>query len=77
LGVGNIIIIIIIIVIIIVIVEEPRWLSDIALGYGLDDRGFVSRQGLGIFLLATVSRPALWGPPRLLSYGYQGLFLWG
>jgi hypothetical protein len=32
---------------------------DIALGYGLEDRGFESRQPLGIFLLTTVSRPAL------------------
>jgi hypothetical protein len=32
-------------------------LHDIALGYGLDDRGFQSRQGLEIFLFTTVSRP--------------------
>jgi hypothetical protein len=31
--------------------------------YGLDDRGFESRQGLGIFLIATASRPAL-GPTQ-------------
>jgi hypothetical protein len=31
-----------------------------ALGYGLDDRVFESRHGLGIFLLTTASRPALW-----------------
>jgi hypothetical protein len=37
---------------------EPEYLSGIALGYGLDDRGFESRQGLGIF--STASRPALW-----------------
>jgi hypothetical protein len=30
----------------------------IALGYGLNDRRFESRHGLGIFLYATVSRPA-------------------
>jgi hypothetical protein len=42
------------------ILVEPGQLSGIALGYGLDDRGFESRQGLGIFLY-TVSRPAL-GP---------------
>jgi hypothetical protein len=28
-------------------------------GYGLDDRGFESRQGLGIFLFTTAYRPAL------------------
>jgi hypothetical protein len=33
------------------------------LGYGLDDRRFESRQGLGIFLFTTVSRPAL-GPTQ-------------
>jgi hypothetical protein len=33
--------------------------SCIALGYGLDERGFESRQGLGIFLFTTSSRPAL------------------
>jgi hypothetical protein len=32
---------------------------DIALGYGLDDRGFESREGLGIFLFTTASRLAL------------------
>jgi hypothetical protein len=37
---------------------EPGLLSGIALGYGLDDRGFQSRQGLGICLFTTVSRPA-------------------
>jgi hypothetical protein len=36
-------------------------LSDIALGYGLDDGGFESRQELGIFLFITISGPAL-GP---------------
>jgi hypothetical protein len=30
-----------------------------ALGYGLDDREFESRQGLGAFLSTTLSRPAL------------------
>jgi hypothetical protein len=32
-------------------------LRSVALGYGLDDRGFESRQGLGIFLYTTVFRP--------------------
>jgi hypothetical protein len=35
----------------------------IALGYGLDDRRFHSRQGLGIFLFTTASRTAL-GPTQ-------------
>jgi hypothetical protein len=34
-----------------------------ALGYGLDDRGFESWQGLGIFLFTTAYRPAL-GPTQ-------------
>jgi hypothetical protein len=33
--------------------------SGTELGYGLDDCGFESRQGLGIFLSTTVSRPTL------------------
>jgi hypothetical protein len=41
--------------------NKPRYLSGMALGYGLDDRGFESREGLGIFLLTTASRPVL-GP---------------
>jgi hypothetical protein len=40
-----------------------------ALGYGLDDQGFESRQGVGIFLFATATRLAL-GPPT------QSPFLW-
>jgi hypothetical protein len=35
------------------------WHSGITPGYGLDDRGCESRQGLGIFLFTTESRPAL------------------
>jgi hypothetical protein len=35
------------------------------LGYGLDDWGFESRHGLGIFLYTTESRPAL-GPTQPL-----------
>jgi hypothetical protein len=33
--------------------------SGVAPVYGLDDRGFESRQGLGIFLFTTASRSAL------------------
>jgi hypothetical protein len=42
---------------------EPRYLCGTALGYGLNDRGFESRQGLGILLFTTASRPAL-GPTQ-------------
>jgi hypothetical protein len=38
--------------------------SGVALGYQLDDRGFESRQRLGIFFFTTVLRPAL-GPTQL------------
>jgi hypothetical protein len=38
-------------------------LNGIALGYGLDDRGFDSQQGLGIFLFTAVSWLAL-GPTQ-------------
>jgi hypothetical protein len=34
------------------------------MGYRLDDRGFESWQGMGIFLFTTASRPAL-GPTQL------------
>jgi hypothetical protein len=57
-------------------VPESKWFGGIALGYGMEDRGFESRQKLGIFLFTTASRPAL-GPPSLLYNGYQGLFPWG
>jgi hypothetical protein len=49
-------------------------LIGIALGYGLYGRGFESRQGLGIFLFTTTSRPVL---EPLLSSEYQGFFPWG
>jgi len=38
---------------------EP--LNGVALGYGLDNRGFESRQGVVIYLFTTTSRPGL-GP---------------
>jgi hypothetical protein len=53
---------------------EPGYFSGIALDYGLDDRWFESRQGLGIFFFTTASRPALPPTQSLLSSGYQGLF---
>jgi hypothetical protein len=43
--------------------DELVQLSGIALGYGLDDRGFQSRQGMGISLFTTASRPVL-GPTQ-------------
>jgi hypothetical protein len=42
---------------------EPGQLSNTALGYGLDDGGFESWQGLVIFLFTNVSRLAL-GPTQ-------------
>jgi hypothetical protein len=45
----------------------------IALDYELDDRGFEARQGLGIFLFTTLSRPSLGPttPPRYFSLGLK------
>jgi hypothetical protein len=48
----------------------------IATGYGLDNRGVGGlelrvAEGARIFFM---SRPVLWGPPSLLSCGYQGCF---
>jgi hypothetical protein len=49
--------------------REPGELSGTVLGYGLDDHGFESWQGLGIFLFTTVF-DWLWGPYSLLYNGY-------
>jgi len=40
-------------------------------GYGLDDQGSESQQGLGIFLFTTMSRPAL-GPNKPPIQGVTG-----
>jgi hypothetical protein len=50
-------------------------LSVIALGYGLNDRGFESREELGIFLFTTVSRQAL--GPASYRMGMRGSFSGG
>jgi hypothetical protein len=47
------------------------WRMIYTLGYGLDDRGFESRQELGILLFATASRPTL-RPTQPLIQWVQG-----
>jgi hypothetical protein len=47
-----------------------------ALGYGLDDRRFESRQGLGIVLFTTASRPALGPTPLPIQWVLRALSLW-
>jgi hypothetical protein len=56
--------------------REPEHLSGTALDYGLGDRGFESRQGLGIFLLTTASRTAL-GPTQPPIQWIPGAFSMG
>jgi hypothetical protein len=56
--------------------REPRQLSDIAPGYGLDDRGSIPGRGWEFFS-STPCPERLWGLPSLLSNGYRGLFSWG
>jgi hypothetical protein len=43
--------------------NDSGFLSIITLGYGLDDQGFESLEGLGVFLFTIISRPGL-GPTR-------------
>jgi hypothetical protein len=57
-------------------IVQPGQLSGIALGYGLDDRGFEYRYGLGIFLFTNMSRTAL-GPTHPPIQWVRGLFTWG
>jgi hypothetical protein len=47
----------------------------VATGYGLDGRGVGVRVPVGPRLFSSPRRPdRFWGPPSLLSNGYQGLF---
>jgi hypothetical protein len=47
----------------------------IATGYGLDDRGIGVRILVRSRIISSPYRPdRLWGPPNLVSNGYQGLF---
>jgi hypothetical protein len=59
-------------------IREPEYLSDTARGYRLDDRGFESRQRVGIFLFTTVSitvlgptQPCIQRVPGALSLGVK------
>jgi hypothetical protein len=70
--------IIIIIIIIINTVPLLFWSRDsivgMATGYGLDDRGVGNRVPIESRIFSSRCRPyLLWGPPNLLSNGYQGL----
>jgi hypothetical protein len=61
-------------------VQQVRSRGSSALGYGVNDRGFETRQGLGVFIFTTASRPAP-GPtqppiqwvPGALSLGVKRL----
>jgi hypothetical protein len=55
---------------------KPWYLSRYSAGLRAGRLGFDSRRGREF--LSSPPRPErLWGPPSLLSNGYQGIFLWG
>jgi hypothetical protein len=54
--------------------SNPVEFFNVALGYGLDDRGFDSPQGRGIFLFTTVSRPVLGPTQRPIQWVPGGSF---
>jgi hypothetical protein len=70
------IIIIIIIIIIIKVKWEPGYLSGTELGYGWMIGGSSPGKVWGFFF-SPPCLDRLWGPPTLLSKGYQGFFPWG
>jgi hypothetical protein len=55
--------------------DMNRTAINLPLGYGLDDRGFESRQGPGIFLFTTASRPALGLTQPTIQWVRGALFL--
>jgi hypothetical protein len=48
---------------------------SIGMGYGLDGLGSIPGRGKR-FLSSPLCQKRLWGPPSLLSNGYQDLFTW-
>jgi hypothetical protein len=52
--------------------QEPGQLSGIALGYRL----YVRSSSPGRGRESSLHTDRFWGPPSLLSNGYQGLFPW-
>jgi hypothetical protein len=55
---------------------EPQSLNDIALGYEMHDRGFESRQGLGIFSSNRVQTGS-GAHPASYPMGTTGIVPWG